>query len=91
MKQLMGAFILLLGAALLGLLALRIWGVAVVGEHTLLRSGATLLVVGLALVGLVVVWFGFFKDPAAGYDTRAGRRAHPKAGIGPERESSDFN
>ncbi|WP_161599418.1 hypothetical protein [Hymenobacter nivis] len=79
MKQAIGAFILLLGAGLAGLLALRIWGVAAVGLPTLLRSGATLVVLALALVGLVVVWFAFFNDPAAGYNVRAGRRAHPKA------------
>ncbi len=79
MKQVISAFILLLGVALAGLLALRIWGVAVVGQPTLLRSGATLLVLALAFVGLVVVWFGFFKDPGAGYNMRSGHRAHPKA------------
>lgn len=92
MKQLIGTFILLLGAGLAGLLVLRIWGTTVFGQLTLLRSGATLLVLALALalVALVVVWFGFFRDPRAGYDTRAGRRAHPKAGA--ERgELSDLN
>ena len=79
MKQLVGACILLLSAAEVGLLVLRIWGAAVVSQHVLLRSGATLLVLGLGLVGLVVVWFGFFKDPRAGYVVRPGRRAHPKA------------
>ena len=90
MKQLLGALILLLGVALAALLVLRIWGVAVLGQFTLLRSGATLLVLALALVALVMVWFGFFKDPRAGYDTRAGRRAHPKAGAERE-EFSDLN
>jgi hypothetical protein len=83
MKQVIGGLILLLGAALAGLLALRIWDVAVVGELTLLRSGATLLVLALALVGLVIVWFGFLKDPRAGYDRQPGRRAQPKAGVEP--------
>lgn len=79
MKQVIGALILLLGAGLAGLLALRIWGVAVVGEQTLSRSGATLLVLALAFVALLIVWFGFFKDPRAGYDAQTGHRAHPKA------------
>jgi hypothetical protein len=87
MKQLVGALILLLGAGLAGLLVLRIWGVTVLGHFTLLRSGATLLVLALALVALVVVWFGFFKDPRAGYDTRTGRRAHPRASA----ERGDFS
>jgi hypothetical protein len=83
MKQLIGALILLLGAGLAGLLVLRIWGVLVLSEYALLRSGATLLVLAMAFVGLLVVWFGFFKDPRAGYDTRSGRRAQPRTGVKP--------
>ena len=86
MKQLVGVGILLLGAGLAGLLVLRIWGVPVLSQHTLLRSGATLLVLAAAFVGLVVVWFGFFKDPRAGYDVRVGHRAHPKAEAGREED-----
>ena len=74
---------MLLGAVLAVLLALRIWGVAVVDEYTLLRSGATLLVLALAFVGLLVVWFAFFKDPRAGYETRTGRRAQPRTDAKP--------
>lgn len=84
MKRVIGAWILLLGVGLAGLLILRIWGVAVVGQPTLLRSGATLLVLALALVGMIVVWFGFFANPGAGYNARAGRRAHPKDTATPE-------
>ncbi len=91
MKQLIGVFILLLGVALAVLLALRIWGVTVVSQPTLLHSGATLLVVAGALVGLIIVWFGFFKNPAAGYQVRTGRQAHPKADARPENTPSDFN
>ena len=83
MKQTIGALILLLGAGLAGLLALRIWGVAPVDGNTLLRSGATLLVVALAFVALTIVWFVFFKDPRDGYDREPGRRAQPKAGSQP--------
>ena len=74
MKQVIGALILLP--------ALRIWGLAVVDDHTLLRSGATLLVLALAFVGLVIAWFALFKDPRAGYDTRSGRRAQPRSDAG---------
>lgn len=83
MKQLMGAAILLLGSALVGVLVLRIWGIPSVGRLLVLRSGATLLVLALALGALVVVWFAFFKNPAAGYDLRAGNRAHPKQALPP--------
>ena len=91
MKQLVGALMLLLSAALVGLLVLRIWGVAVVSQYALLRSGATLLVLGLGLVGLIVVWFGFFTDPRAGYKVQPGRRVHPKATAEPEREALDLD
>lgn len=78
MKQLVGALILLLGAALVVMVVLRIWGVVLVSGPVLLRSGATLLVLAAALVGLLVVWFAFFKNPSAGYDARVGNRAHPR-------------
>lgn len=78
MKQLFGALILLLGVALGVLLVLRIWGVVPVSGPTLVRSGATLLVLGAVLVVLLIGWFAFFKNPSAGYDTRVGNRAHPR-------------
>ena len=78
MKQLLGFVIGLTGLALAALLVLRIWDIPVVGAATVLRSGATLAVVAVALLALLVVRFAFFKNPAAGYDTRVGNRAHPR-------------
>ena len=78
MKQLLGAAILLLVLALAGLLALRIWGVSLISNYTLLRSGATLAVLAATLVVAVIVRFAFFRNPAAGYDPSQGNRAHPK-------------
>ena len=78
MKQLLGAAILLLVLALAGLLALRIWGVSLISNYTMLRSGATLAVLAATLVVLIIVWFAFFRNPAAGYDPTQGNRAHPK-------------
>ncbi len=78
MKQLLGAAILLLVVALAVLLGLRIWGVKLISNSTLLRSGATLGVLTATLVVLVIVWFAFFRNPAAGYDPNRGNRAHPK-------------
>lgn len=78
MKQLIGLLVLLLIVAVGGLLVLRIWGVVLVGRLALLRSGATLLVLGVVLVGLVIGWFAFFKNPSAGYDAQVGNRAHPR-------------
>ena len=85
MKQLIGALILLLGVVLGGLLVLRIWGVVPVSGPTLMRSGATLLVLAAVLVMLIIGWFAFFKNPSAGYDARVGNRAHPRQG--PESQS----
>lgn len=84
MRQVLGAAISLLGLALATLLGLRIWGISVLSGATLLRSGATLAIVAGALVGVLVVRFTFFRNPATGYDTRAGNRAHPKRAATPE-------
>ncbi|MGI4832708.1 MAG: hypothetical protein ACRYFK_04525 [Janthinobacterium lividum] len=80
MKQLIGALILVLSVVLAGLLVLRIWGVVPVSGPALLRSGATLLVLGALLVVLVIGWFAFFNSPSAGYDAQVGHRAHPRQG-----------
>ncbi|MCR5888217.1 hypothetical protein LRS06_10655 [Hymenobacter sp. J193] len=78
MKKLIGAAIVLLCLALATLGVLRIWGVSVISSYTLLRSGATLGVLAGALLVLIIVWFAFFPDPAAGYDAQRGNRAHPR-------------
>lgn len=78
MKKLIGFLIILVGLVLVGLLVLRIWGITVVSQDTLLRSGATLAVVAVGWVVLIICWFAFFRDPAAGYDQSVGRRAHPR-------------
>ena len=78
MKQLLGFVIGLTGLALTVLLVLRIWNISVVSPATVLRSGATLAVVAVALLALLVVRFTFFRNPAAGYDARVGNRAHPQ-------------
>ncbi len=69
---------MLLAVALAGLLALHIWGLDLISTTTLLRSGTTLAVLAATLVVLIVVWFAFFRNPAAGYDSSRGNRAHPK-------------
>ena len=83
MRQLLGGLILLLGLALATVLVLRIWGIHWLSSVVLLRSGATLAVLVGALVGLVVVRFAFFQNSAAGYDARAGNRAHPRTPAAP--------
>ena len=78
MKQLLGAAILLLVLALAGLLGLHIWGMDLISQYTLLRSGTTLALLAATLVVLIIVRFAFFRNPAAGYDPTRGNRAHPK-------------
>lgn len=78
MKQLLGAAIGLLGLALTTLLVLRTWGITPVSTPTLLRSGATLAVLAVAVVLLIIVWGFFFVNPRAGYNKEQGNRAHPK-------------
>ncbi|WP_223649423.1 hypothetical protein [Hymenobacter psoromatis] len=78
MKQLLGSVIGVVTLALAGLLVLRIWNISVVSSATVLRSGATLAVLAATLVGLLMLRFTFFKNPAAGYDPQVGNRAHPR-------------
>ena len=78
MKQLLGSVIGVVALALAGLLVLRIWHIAVVSPATVLRSGATLAVLAATLVGLLLLRFTFFKNPAVGYDAQVGNRAHPR-------------
>ena len=78
MKQLLGAAILLLVLALAGLLGLHIWGLSLISQYTLLRSGTTLALLAATLVVLIIVRFAFFRNPAACYDPTRGNRAHPK-------------
>jgi len=86
MKQLVGALILLVGTALTAVLVLRIWQLPGLSRVVLLRGGATLLVLSLALGALLVAWFFFFKNPTAGYDLRVGDRAHPRRTLPPGSE-----
>ena len=78
MKKLVGFLIILLGLALAALLVMRIWGYTPVSAEILQQSGATLAVLAVVWVALIISWFAFFRDPAAGYDRRVGQRAHPR-------------
>ena len=78
MKKIIGVFILLLVIAFLGILGLRIWNIEVVSLQTVIKSSATLLILGIAIVVLIISYGFYFKDNAEGYDKSVGNRAHPK-------------
>jgi len=61
MRQLIGALIALLGLAFIAFLILWIWDISPVGWKDLLRSGATVGLIGGALVFLVIIRFVFFR------------------------------
>lgn len=78
MKKVIGIIIVLLIIVFLGILGLRIWGIEIVSLQTILKSSATLLILGAAIVILIICYGFYFKDPSKGYDRSAGNRAHPK-------------
>lgn len=78
MKKLLGVAALLLGTALVFVVVLRIWGVPVLSNVTLLRSGASLAVLAGAAAALGALGFALFQNPARGYDHGTGQRAHPR-------------
>ena len=78
MKKITGVFIVILVIAFLGILGLRIWNIEVVSLQTIIKSSATLLVLGIAIVVLIISYGFYFKDNSKGYDKSVGNRAHPK-------------
>lgn len=78
MKKVIGIIIVLLVIAFLGIIGLRIWGVEIVSLQTILKSSATLLILGSAIVILIICYGFYFKNPSKGYDRSVGNRAHPK-------------
>ncbi|MCX2474230.1 hypothetical protein OQZ33_07815 [Pedobacter sp. MC2016-05] len=78
MKKIIGIFIVILVIAFVGILGLRIWNIEVVSLQTIIKSSATLLVLGIAIVVLIISYGFYFKDNSKGYDKSVGNRAHPK-------------
>ncbi|RZK56118.1 MAG: hypothetical protein EOO87_06200 [Pedobacter sp.] len=78
MKKVIGAIILLLSIAFLGILALRIWNIEVVSMQTIIRSSATLFILGIAIFVLLVGYGFFFNENPEKYDKTVGNKAHPK-------------
>jgi len=78
MKKIIGVFIVILVIAFVGILGLRIWNIEVVSLQTVIKSSATLLILGIAIVVLIISYGFYFKDNSKGYDKSVGNRAHPK-------------
>lgn len=78
MKKVIGIIIVLLIIAFLGILGLRIWGIEIVSLQTIVKSSATLFILGVAIVILIICYGFCFKDSSKGYDRSVGNRAHPK-------------
>lgn len=78
MKKFIGALIVLLSAALIGILILRIWGIYIVSIDQFVKSGYTLLLLGGLIVILIIVYGAFFKNNSKGYNKSVGNNAHPK-------------
>jgi hypothetical protein len=78
MKKIIGIFIVILVIAFVGILGLRIWNIEVVSLQTVIKSSATLLILGIAIVVLIISYGFYFKDNSKGYDKSVGNRAHPK-------------
>jgi hypothetical protein len=78
MKKIIGAVIILLGIAFTVLLILRIWGITPVSSENILRSGVTLLVVGILVVFLLIIYGGFYLNKKQHYNANTGNRSHPK-------------
>jgi len=78
MKKFIGFIIVLLVIAFLGILGLRIWNIEVVSLQTLVKSSATLIILGIAIVLLIISYGFFFRSEDKGFDQSVGNRAHPK-------------
>jgi len=78
MKRIVGVIILLLSLAFIAIIILRIWGIRIISLQDIIRSSATLIAIGVAIVILVIVYGGFLKNKESGYKKNSGNRAHPK-------------
>lgn len=78
MKKLIGTFVILLSMAFIGILILRIWGIYIVSIDELIKSGYTLLLLGVLIVVLIIIYGAFLKNNSKGYNKEVGNNAHPK-------------
>jgi len=78
MKRIIGIILLLLSIVLIGILILRIWDIEIVSLDTIIRSTATLVLLGIAIVILIIIYGALLRNDRSGYDRKSGNNAHPK-------------
>lgn len=78
MKHIVGIVLLLLSIALIGILVLRIWDIEVVSLAAVLKSSATLALLGVAIIVLIIIYGALLRNDRRGYDRKSGNKAHPK-------------
>ena len=78
MKRIVGIILLLLSIALIGVLTLRIWDIEVVSLTTIIKSTATLVLLGIAIIVFIIIYGVLLRNDRRGYDRKSGNRAHPK-------------
>ena len=78
MKKLIGIILVLLSIALISIVILRIWDIEIVSLNTIIKSSATLVVLGVAIVVLIILYGALLRNNNRVYDNKSGNRAHPK-------------
>jgi len=78
MKKIIGIILLLLSVALTGILIVRIWDIEIVSLTTIIKSTATLVLLGVAIVVLIIIYGALLRNDRRGYNRKGGNRAHPK-------------
>jgi len=78
MKKIIGVLAAILIIVFVAILILNIWDIHIVSLDTIIRSNATLFVLGFAIVILLVIYGGFLRKTDRGYNYKIGNRAHPK-------------
>lgn len=78
MKKILGIFITLLSLALIAVIILRIWNNEIVSFNNMIKSSATLILLGLAIVVLSIVYGTFLRNNKQAYNQKTGNKAHPK-------------
>lgn len=78
MKKIIGIVIALLSIALIGIIVLRIWNIEIISLENMIKSSATLILLGLTIVILSIVYGTFLRNNKKAYNQKIGNGAHPK-------------
>ena len=78
MKRIVGIILLLLSIALTGIFVLRIWDIEIVNLNTVIKSTATLVLLGIAIIFLIIIYGALLRNDRRSFDRKSGSRAHPK-------------